>query len=149
MDSDYTKRKTLLEQQRRNAINSQAANASNPSVSEQYSREADRITRKLETLDQEYFAANERLASGIDRGTIAMKSWQKLSDSLTRNLYAQLNEQRAQYSQLENDPSTDIVSKQKLWEQNDRLVKKINALESKAGLLDKWIRKNGIPKDLN
>lgn len=149
LDSDYTKRKTLLEQQRRNAINSQAANASNPSVSEQYSREADRITKKLETLDQEYFAANERLASGIDRGTIAMKSWQKLSDSLTRNLYAQLNEQRAQYSQLENDPSTDNVSKQKLWEQNDRLIKKINALESKAGLLDKWIRKNGIPKDLN
>ena len=149
LDSDYTKRKRILEQQRRNAINSQVANASNPSVSEQYSREADRITKKLETLDQEYLTANERLASGIDRGTIAMKSWQKLSDSLTRNLYAQLNEQRAQYSQLENDPSTDSMSKQKLWEQNDRLVKKINALESKAGLLDKWIRKNGIPKDLN
>lgn len=111
MDSDYTKRKTLLEQQRRNAINSQAANASNPSVSEQYSREADRITKKLETLDQEYLTANERLSSGIDRGTIAMKSWQKLSDSLTRDLYAQLNEQRVQYSQLENDPSIDNVSK--------------------------------------
>ena len=149
LDSDYTKRKRLLEQQRRDAINSQAANASNPSVAEQYSREADRITQKLETLDQEYLAANERLASGIDRGTIAMKSWQKLSDSLTRDLYAQLNTQRAQYNQLDKNPNADSASKQKLQEQNDRLVKKINALESKAGLLDKWIRKNGIPKDLN
>lgn len=147
LKSDYEKRKSILEKQKRDIELKHLPGSG--FMSDDDELKLNKINNALDQLDQDYTDKTQAIKKYLNRNNIAADSFNDLATEKYKDDIALEKRYREQHSQMLKDPNVDPKELTALAVKANNLARKNNARETKLGLIRKWIITHGLPKNVN